>query len=147
MYNIVTTMTKKATDIETTGIKIGIYIKYQREKKKYSLSEFARITDLDTSFLLRLENGVYKSVKLDVLQKLALGFNMSLEDFMIKCKLIQNDQKKKMPTLEYYLKEKYQLPDEAIEDVKIMINVLENKYKDEIALLKKKHQKYWKTSS
>ena len=140
-------MTKKATDIETTGIKIGIYIKYQREKKKYSLSEFARITDLDTSFLLRLENGVYKSVKLDVLQKLALGFNMSLEDFMIKCKLIQNDQKKKMPTLEYYLKEKYQLPDEAIEDVKIMINVLENKYKDEIALLKKKHQKYWKTSS
>jgi len=127
---------------ETTGSKLGKYIKYQRVKRKYSLNEFARKINVTTSFLLRLERGDYASVSFDIIEKIAIGFEMTVEDFLQKCKVITSSDK--LPPIDYYLKEMYQFPKEAIEDFKLLIQLLNVKYKKQITELKKIHKDYWK---
>lgn len=121
--------------------KIGQYTHYQREKRGFSLNEFARQTSLTTSFLLRLERGEYKSVKFDVIEKLASGFQMSIDDFLEKCGIIPSG--KKLYPLDYYFKELYQFPEEAINDLKLFIQLLQLKYKKEIQEMKEAHKEYW----
>lgn len=122
--------------------KIGRYLKYQREKRELSLAEFAKLLDLDPSFLHRVEKGYYQSVSFDVAEKIALGLHMSLEDFLGKCGI--TPAKCVLPTLEYFCKEVYQFPDSAIHDLKLFIGFLQQKHKDDIAHMKKKHDAYWK---
>jgi len=126
---------------ESPAGKVGKYTKYQREKRGFSLNEFAKKIGVTTSFLLRLERGNYQNVSYDVLKKLAIGFEMSIEDFLYKCKLIESSST--LPPLEYYLKEMYQFPEDAINDIKLLIMLLKEKYKKEIKQLKGKHKEYW----
>lgn len=126
----------------TTGFKIGKYTKYQRVKRKFSLNEFSRKINVTTSFLLRLERGDYSSVSFDIIEKISIGFDMTVEDFLQKCKVISAPHT--LPPIDYYLKEMYQFPDEAIEDFKLLIQLLRVKYKKQITELKKIHKDYWK---
>ncbi len=132
----------KNTKIGNTGTKIGKYVNYQRMKRELSLNELGKQTGMATSFLLRLERGVYQNVKFDVIEKLAEGFDMTIEDFLTKCGIIEESHK--LPPLEYYLKEQYQLPPEAISDTKLFIELLKMKYKKEIQHMKTLHKSYWK---
>lgn len=122
--------------------KIGQYLKYQREKRQLSLAEFSKVLDLDPSFLHRVEKGYYQSVSFDVAQKIAAGLHMTLSDFLIKCDITPS--RFVLPTLEYYCKEMYQFPDAAIRDIKMFIQFLQLKYKDDISFMKKRHKEYWK---
>lgn len=131
-------------ETDSTGSKIGTYTKYQREKREWTLNEFATRSGLTASFLLRLESGEYQTVKFDVLQKIAKGLDMPLRNFLWKCKLIEGDDPDDLPTLGYYLKEKFQLPVEAVEDVQLFLDFIHKKYRSQIAEMKKAHQSYWK---
>lgn len=121
--------------------KIGRYLKYQREKRKLSLADFAKLLDVDASFLHRVEKGYYQSVSFDVAEKIAKGLQMNLEDLFIKCEITRS--RFVLPTLEYFCKETYQFPDAAIHDLKIFVDFLQIKYKEDIAYMKKKHDAYW----
>lgn len=121
--------------------KIGKYTKYQRKKRKLSINEFAQRVNLTPSFLLRLEQGSYKTVKFSVVQKLAKGFDLSLKDFLVKCEIIESSCT--LPELSFFLREKYFFSKKLIEEVELFIDFLQNKYKDEISSLKSKHNKYW----
>jgi len=121
--------------IKTTGFKIGKYTKYQRVKRKYSLNEFSRKINVTTSFLLRLERGDYTNVSFDIIEKISIGFEMTVEDFLQKCKVINSSQT--LPPLDYYLKEMYQFPLEAIEDFKLLVQLLKMKYKNQNFKIKK----------
>lgn len=125
----------------SAGSKIGRYIKYQREKRGFSLNYFAKITGVTTSFLLRLEKGDYSSISINAIEKIASGFGMTTGDFLSKCQIIESSHT--LPPLEYYLKEKYQFPDEAIRDFKLLVRLLRAKYKKEITSLKTIHEAYW----
>lgn len=127
--------------IKTNGEKIGKYTKYQRTKRGMSLNQFARTIDVDPSFLQRLETGFYQGISLDMLQKLALGFEMQIEEFLRKCRLSSYPQK--LPTLKFFLRERYQFPEAAIDDCQSYIGFLQSRYKKQIASLKKKHKAYW----
>lgn len=122
--------------------RIGIYTKYQREQKYCSLNEFARISGLTPSFLLKLERGDYHSVKFDVIEKISEALQMSIEEFLTKCEIIPRN--KSVYSLDYYFKELYQFPVEAISDLKLFIQLLQLKYKKEIYEQKEAHKKYWK---
>lgn len=128
----------------SVATKIGKYCRYQREKKNYSVNEFARKIELDPSFLLRLEHGTYNSIKFDVIEKIAAGFDMTVEDLLRKSQITTNTNTYQLPPIEFYLKEAYQFPDEAIDDVKLLIQLLKIKYKDKIKKMKDAHKKYWK---
>ena len=130
-----------SASLQTAVEKIGKYTKYQREKRGYSLNQFAKRIGITTSFLLRLERGNYQSVSFDVIEKIARGFDTSIEDFLYKCQITQASSS--LPDIEYFLKEKYQFPKEAISDVKLLISLLKVKYKKSIKELKEKHKVYW----
>jgi transcriptional regulator with XRE-family HTH domain len=123
-------------------VKIGRYLKYQRDKRELSLAEFAKLLEVDASFLHRLEKGYYQSVSFDVAEKIAKGLHMNLEDFFTKCGIMP--ARCVLPTLEFFCKETYQFPDAAIHDLKTFVGFLQVKYKDDIAFMKKKHDAYWK---
>lgn len=127
------------------GKKIANYIKYQREKRGLSLNQFARLIEVDVSFLLRLEKGVYDDLKLSTIIKIAKVLNMNVVDFLIKCQII-DEKKISVPSLEFYLKEKFQLPPEAIDDVSTFIQFLQKKHREEIKKLKKMHDQYWRAN-
>lgn len=129
----------------SAGAKIGRYTKYQREKRGFSLNYFSKITGVTTSFLLRLEKGEYANISINAVEKIANGFGMTTGDFLTKCQII--DSSHTLPPLEYYLKEKYQFPEEAIKDFKLLIRLLKAKYKKEITELQTIHQAYWKKTT
>jgi transcriptional regulator with XRE-family HTH domain len=127
-----------------SAAKIGRYVKYQREKRGLSLNEFAERVGIAPSFLYRLESGSYKSVKFTVIEKLSQAFEMPVIAFLQKCELAEHSAES-LPDISFYLREKLQLPTEAVEDIKLFITFIEEKYKDKIQTLKKKHADYWKT--
>lgn len=129
------------TSSTTVVEKIGRYVKYQREKRGLSLAEFAKLLELDASFLHRLEKGYYQSVSFDVAEKIATGLSMSLEDLFSKCGIMPS--RCALPTLEYFCKERYQFPDSAIQDLHLFVQFLQEKYKEDIAFMKRKHEAYW----
>ena len=57
---------------------LGTYIRKKRESLNISLNEFALMTDVDPAILSRIEN-LKQNIKLNVLEKIALGFNLTLK--------------------------------------------------------------------
>lgn len=131
----------------TIGRKIGQYVKYQREKNQHSLTEVAQNADLDPSFLLRLEKGKYNDIKFSAIIKLAKSFQMTTGDFILKCRLIEKINEPQQLSLDYFLKEKYQLPAQAIDQIQLFIEFIQKKYRQEISSLKSKRAAYWKKQS
>src|SRR5258708_22885494 len=132
----------KKINSDYVAAKIGTYIQYQRQKRELSLNEFAKLANITPSFLMRLENGVYQNIKFDAIEKLAASLQMTAEDFLRKCQVISSSEG--LPPLEYYLKELYQFPEEAINDVMLFFSFIQEKYKNEIIEMKKAHTKFWK---
>lgn len=129
-------------DTRSSAAKIGVYTKYQRQKRNLSLNEFAELVGMNPSFLFRLEHGVYQTVKLDAVEKIAAGLDMNVADFLAKCQ-IGRHYAAELPPLEFYLKELYQFPPAAIEDVQLFIRFLQEKYQQDIADRKAQHLQFW----
>ncbi len=126
-----------------SATKIGKYVKYQREKRGLSLNEFADQVGITPSFLYRLESGTYKSVKFSIIEQLAQAFEMPVISFLQKCDLAE-DSGEFLPDFSFYLREKYQLPTDGVEDMKLFLQFVEKKYQQQIDILRKKHNEYWK---
>lgn len=129
----------------TVGAKIGKYLKYQREKRQLSITEFAKRAEITPSFLLRLEKGSYHDIGFDAVEKLAKGLQMDLGDLLDKCKITSGVGK--LPSVEFYLKEKFQFPQDGIQEVRSFIEYIKMKYKKQIKLLKTGHEDYWDKSN
>jgi len=122
--------------------KIGKYLKYQRGKLDLSLSDLSEKTGLTSAYLSRLERGEYRSMSLKTLHRLADALGMSLVELLTKGQVLQNTNS--LPSLTYYLKERYQLPPSAIGDVRLFLEFVTKKYAKEIRLMQKQHSQYWK---
>ncbi|MCX7928324.1 MAG: helix-turn-helix transcriptional regulator [Patescibacteria group bacterium] len=131
--------------VMNAAAKIGKYLRYQRMKRKDTLADFAQKIGVNSSYLFRLEKGDYKTVGIDVLEKIATGLQMDLVDLLLKCNLSLK-KPKELPDIKYYLREKYQFHTKAIEDVLLFMSFVEKKYEKEIARRRKLHEKYWAKS-
>ncbi len=60
---------------------LGKYIKIKREASKISLNTFAINNDIDPAILSRIEN-LKQNIKLNVLEKIAKGFNKTPAEFL-----------------------------------------------------------------
>ena len=60
---------------------LGKYIRQKREKIKISLNEFAIAKDIDPAILSRIET-LKQNIKLNVLEKIAQGFNQTPAEFL-----------------------------------------------------------------
>jgi len=126
---------------QSTSKKIAQYIKYQRKKRKLSITQLAKRAEVSPSYISKLEQGQYQSTTFDVLQNLAHALEMKTADFLRKCGLISEE--KSLPSLEYFLKEEYQFSPKAIVEIVNFINFTKYKYKKEIQKEEKLHQHYW----
>lgn len=70
-------------------------IKEMRDKFRLSPAELAKKSDLDPSYISKLEDGVYKSLSLKVSKALATGFGLTLKDFMDELGLFEDKDKTK----------------------------------------------------
>jgi transcriptional regulator with XRE-family HTH domain len=127
---------------QSTSKKIAQYIKYQREKRKLSITQLAKKARVSPSYISKLEQGQYQSTTFDVLQNLAHALEMKTADFLSKCGLISEE--KTLPSLDYLLKEKYQFSPQAIVEIVNFINFTKYKYKTEIKKEEEIHKRYWK---
>jgi transcriptional regulator with XRE-family HTH domain len=131
---------KKAIKTVSSGAKIGFFLKYWRERNKLSLGALSRASGLTPSFILRLERGIYRSVKFDAVERIAKSLKMTVEDFLRQCEILP--QKSNLPSLEYFLAEKYQFSPQAIEEVKLIIEFIQERNRKAIALSRKKRQEF-----
>lgn len=60
---------------------IGKYIKEKRINSNRSLNSFAIENDIDPAILSRIEN-LKQNIKLNVLEKVAFGFNLTPAEFL-----------------------------------------------------------------
>ena len=60
---------------------LGNYIRKKREKINISLNEFAIANDIDPAILSRIET-LKQNIKLNVLEKIAKGFNQTPAEFL-----------------------------------------------------------------
>ncbi len=60
---------------------LGKYIKLKREAAEISLNNFAINNDIDPAILSRIEN-LKQNIKLNILEKIAGGFNKSPAEFL-----------------------------------------------------------------
>ena len=68
---------------------LGKYIRQKREKIKISLNEFAIANDIDPAILSRIET-LKQNIKLNVLEKIAQGFNQTPAEFLTE---FENERK------------------------------------------------------
>ena len=61
--------------------KLGLYIKQKREKVSISLNRFSIDNDIDSAILSRIEN-LKQNIKLNILVKIANGFNQTPAEFL-----------------------------------------------------------------
>ncbi len=133
-------ITKRATNIVSAGAKIGRFLNYWRKQNNLSLGAFSKSSNLTSSFILRLEKGDYRSVKFDVIEKIAKCLKMTEEDFLRHCEIIPS--KRELPSLEYFLAEKYQFPPQAIEEVKLIIEFIRERNRRGIMASKKRRDEF-----
>ncbi len=61
--------------------KLGKFIKQKREDMNISLNKFAFANEIDPAILSRIEN-LHQNIKLNILVKIAKGFNMTPAEFL-----------------------------------------------------------------
>ena len=60
---------------------LGKFIKTKRQHKGLSLNKFVMEAEIDPAILCRIEN-LKQGIKLDVLEKIALTFDMKVSEFL-----------------------------------------------------------------
>ncbi len=69
---------------ETNEQHFGIYLKYLRNLRGYSIIELARLSSVSPSYISRLESGSRQTPKPDVLKKLAPHLGVGYSEMMVK---------------------------------------------------------------
>lgn len=60
---------------------LGTFIKNKRQQKGLSLNKFAMEAEIDPAILCRIEN-LRQGIKLEVLEKIALAFDLKISEFL-----------------------------------------------------------------
>lgn len=60
---------------------LGTFIKNKRQQKGLSLNRFAMEAEIDPAILCRIEN-LRQGIKLEVLEKIALAFDLKISEFL-----------------------------------------------------------------
>lgn len=94
------------------------YLQSLRPAGKPPLREIARRCGLSQPFLTKLEGGRYKTVGIETLRAVAEGYGVPVEKLLAVAGITEEGT---LPDLGAYLRSKYGLTDEAIEEAKAFI--------------------------
>lgn len=94
------------------------YLQSLRPAGKPSLRDIAERSGLSHAFLSKLEAGQYQTVGMETLRQVAKGYDVPVEKLLVVAGLTEEVR---LPELGAYLRTKYGLTDEAIEETKTFI--------------------------
>ena len=91
-------------DPHSTGARIGLLVRHEREAAGLSLTTLALETGLSRTFLSRLERGEFADVKVAVLVKLTHRFPLTVAEF---CATTGCNLSTDLPGIEAYLRARH----------------------------------------
>ena len=106
-------------------IRLGRYIERKRRALGLSIRGLAATAGIDASGLSRLERGRMGEPSPLYLQKLALALELDPSDLYLEAGYTGVKQ---LPGLVPYLRAKYELPDEAVEQLSAYFDFINSKY-------------------
>jgi len=97
-------------------MELSLFVKNYREKQSLTLDRLSERSNLSKGFLSRLEQGDFdqKNISLETIIKLSAGFNIRVKDILDFLNITEQD---KPSSLKVYLRNKYQIINEADVDV------------------------------
>lgn len=105
--------------------KLGEYLRNERKSRGLTLRGLAATAGIDYSWLGRLENGQYESPDPRALYKLARALDVEVNELYL---LAGYGDGGGLPTFDLYLRSKYDLPDDAIAQLKAHFELINEKY-------------------
>lgn len=109
-------------------MELGQYIKRAREGKGLSIRALAALTQSDPSGIKRLEEGETLSPSPDRLARIARALEVDVQDLYAYAGYSVTQG---LPTMDVYLRTKYNLPDGAVKELDDYFKYVESKYKHE----------------
>lgn len=107
---------------------LGRYLKNLREELELSIHNVAREANLTPGYISKIETGnTYKSINVDSLIAFSKAYKIPITALLEEAGFL--DKEDDLPQLSTYLKMKYDLPPQAIRDIEIFKEFVENKYK------------------
>jgi transcriptional regulator with XRE-family HTH domain len=101
------------------------YLQGLRPAGKPPLREIARRCGLSQPFLTKLEDGRYKTVGIETLRSVAKGYGVPVEKLLAVAGITEEQT---LPELGAYLRSKYGLTEEAVEEAKAFISQVRRRY-------------------
>lgn len=107
---------------------LGATVRDLRNAGGWSLRGLAAAADVDATWLMRLERGEYRSPDALLLRQLAEALDVPASDLLTAAGFEDGAELPQLPT---YLRTKYELPDEAIQQLDAHFRLLDEKYRRE----------------
>lgn len=107
---------------------LGKYLKTLREESGLSMRDVAKQTSLTPSYISKIETGdTFKSINVDSLIAFSKAYRIPITALLEEAGFLEKEDD--LPQLSTYLKIKYNLSPQAIRDIGIFKEFIENKYK------------------
>jgi transcriptional regulator with XRE-family HTH domain len=107
------------------GVKLGAYIKAQREALGISQRRLAQRTEIHHSYLARMEAGDYSQPSPAVLHRIAEALDLEPEDlFALAGHTVPNE----LPSFAPYLRAKYEISDQAARELTDYFRYMSERY-------------------
>lgn len=97
-----------------------------RKENGFSLREAASAAKLTPSYLLKLERGVFSTITVQAIARLASAYRAPISLLLEEAEFVE--ESKKLPEFAQYLRLKYRLTNQAIKDMEIVRELVVKKY-------------------
>ena len=105
--------------------KVGQYIKRQRQERGLSVRDLAAVAQVDASWLSKVERGIYAKPDPRLLNRLAQALDVETADLYLEAGY---GDPRGLPGFTPYLRAKYDLPDEALEQLQAHFDLINDHY-------------------
>jgi len=120
-------LAKVGSESEEQTIQLGEHVRHLRESRGLSVRGLAAQAKVDATWLSRLEHGVYASPDPRYLWRLAQALGIDVEDLYLDAGYGDG---RGLPGFAPYMRAKYDLPEEAIEQLEAHFQLINEKYQD-----------------
>lgn len=115
--------------VSPEAARLGAYLQHLRDERQLSLRALAAKAQVDFSYISRVEKGLVGSPKARQLYKIARALDIEVADLYSVAGFVDPHG---LPGFVPYLRTKYNLPDEAIQQLQAHFDLINDKYRPDL---------------